>query len=171
MRIDRAGFPFVAAAVVPAAGFAAARRYGLAALVRAAWRVLRVFLPRSGTSRSLRRASCRVSGRRPDHDRGASRRGFVPAGRRGPRWRSSSRRSTSTSTDHPLKVASRESSTDPGASFLPTTPAPTRMSSTRFGSMRTELRLSSGRSSVSWRGESCAGSRRGSESASENGLA
>ena len=31
MRIDRAGFPFVAAAVVPAAGFAAARRYGLAA--------------------------------------------------------------------------------------------------------------------------------------------
>src|SRR5262245_60668113 len=31
MRIDRAGFPFIAAALVPAAGLAAARRYGLAA--------------------------------------------------------------------------------------------------------------------------------------------
>ncbi len=31
MKIDRAGFPFIAAAVVPAAGLAAARRYGLAA--------------------------------------------------------------------------------------------------------------------------------------------
>ena len=30
MKIDRAGFPFVAAAVVPAAGLAAARRYGWA---------------------------------------------------------------------------------------------------------------------------------------------
>jgi phosphatidylserine decarboxylase len=31
MKIDRAGFPFIAAAVVPAAGLAAARRYGWAA--------------------------------------------------------------------------------------------------------------------------------------------
>ena len=31
MRIDKAGVPFIAAAVVPAAAFAAARRYGLAA--------------------------------------------------------------------------------------------------------------------------------------------
>ncbi len=31
MKIDRAGLPFIAAAVVPAAGLAAARRYGLAA--------------------------------------------------------------------------------------------------------------------------------------------
>jgi phosphatidylserine decarboxylase len=31
MKIDRAGFPFIAAALVPAAGFAAARRYGWAA--------------------------------------------------------------------------------------------------------------------------------------------
>lgn len=31
MRIDRAGFPFIAAAAIPAAGFAAARRYGWAA--------------------------------------------------------------------------------------------------------------------------------------------
>ena len=31
MRIDRAGFPFIAAALVPAAAFAAARRYTLAA--------------------------------------------------------------------------------------------------------------------------------------------
>jgi phosphatidylserine decarboxylase len=31
MRIDRSGFPFIAAAVVPAAGLAAARRYGWAA--------------------------------------------------------------------------------------------------------------------------------------------
>ena len=31
MKIDRAGFPFIAAAVVPAAGMAAARRYGWAA--------------------------------------------------------------------------------------------------------------------------------------------
>jgi phosphatidylserine decarboxylase len=30
MKIDRAGFPFIAAAVVPAAGLAAARRYGWA---------------------------------------------------------------------------------------------------------------------------------------------
>ena len=28
MRIDRAGYPFIAAALVPAAGLAAARRYG-----------------------------------------------------------------------------------------------------------------------------------------------
>jgi phosphatidylserine decarboxylase len=31
MRIDRAGYPFIAAALVPAAGLAAARRYGLSA--------------------------------------------------------------------------------------------------------------------------------------------
>jgi phosphatidylserine decarboxylase len=31
MRIDKAGVPFIAAAVIPAAAFAAARRYGLAA--------------------------------------------------------------------------------------------------------------------------------------------
>jgi phosphatidylserine decarboxylase len=31
MKIDRAGFPFIAAAAVPAVGFAAARRYGFAA--------------------------------------------------------------------------------------------------------------------------------------------
>ena len=30
MKIDRAGFPFIAAAVVPAAGLVAARRYGWA---------------------------------------------------------------------------------------------------------------------------------------------
>jgi phosphatidylserine decarboxylase len=31
MKIDRAGYPFIAAALVPAAGLAAARRYGLSA--------------------------------------------------------------------------------------------------------------------------------------------
>jgi phosphatidylserine decarboxylase len=31
MKIDRAGYPFIAAALVPAAGFAAGRRHGLAA--------------------------------------------------------------------------------------------------------------------------------------------
>ena len=31
MKIDRAGYPFIAAAAVPAVGFVAARRYGLAA--------------------------------------------------------------------------------------------------------------------------------------------
>ena len=31
MKIDRAGFPFIAAALVPAAGLVAARRYGWAA--------------------------------------------------------------------------------------------------------------------------------------------
>jgi phosphatidylserine decarboxylase len=35
MKIDRAGFPFIAATVVPAAGLAAARRYGWAASLAA----------------------------------------------------------------------------------------------------------------------------------------
>jgi phosphatidylserine decarboxylase len=35
MKIDRAGFPFIAAALVPAAGLAAARRYGWAASLAA----------------------------------------------------------------------------------------------------------------------------------------
>ena len=44
MKIDRAGYPFIAGALVPAAGLALSRRRGLAAPVGAARRILRLFL-------------------------------------------------------------------------------------------------------------------------------
>ena len=50
MKIDRAGFPFIAGALVPAAIAAAARRPVIATSLRAARRLLHLFLPRSGPS-------------------------------------------------------------------------------------------------------------------------
>ena len=80
MRIDRAGVPFIAAAVAPAAALPAARRYGACRVVRRARRVLRLFLPRPGPRGPAGR---RASPSRPRTD-GDARRSGRPRRRRRP---------------------------------------------------------------------------------------
>ena len=80
MKIDRAGFPFIAAAVVPAAGLVAARRYGLGHLVCSPRRVFHVFLPGSGPE-GAEQGTRRVPGGRPRHGGRTGRGRSAPPGR------------------------------------------------------------------------------------------
>ena len=121
MKIDRAGYPFIAGALVPALGLALARRYGVG---HCRSRLLGGFfayffrdpdrtVPQATRARGL-------AGRRQGDDRRAERRPLGPARRRGSRSRSSCRRWTCTSTARRSAAGSRAIDYRPGSSCRPT---------------------------------------------------
>ena len=120
--------PFIAAALVPAAALAAARRTAWPASFAAARRVLRLFLPRSRPAGPADAGRRRLAGGRPGHDGRPGRRRRVAAGRRGSRSRSSCRRWTSTSTASPVGGRVTRIDYRPGRSCRRTTHAPARTS-------------------------------------------
>ena len=119
MKIDRAGYPFIAGALVPAAGLAAARRYGWGTGFAALGGFLAYFFRDPERQVPTEPGPGRVAGRRPRDDRRAE---PTAAGRRpatGCRSRSSCRRWTSTSTARRWPAASRASSTGRARSCRP----------------------------------------------------
>ena len=69
MKIDKAGLPFIAGALVPAAVLAATRRYGWAAGFAALGAFFAYFFRDPERAGPARRRAGRVAGRRPRDDR------------------------------------------------------------------------------------------------------